>query len=377
MSDEKFDGIVTIGALGNASKVSITLDGNSGDIAAGGGGQLGSVAIKNLANKEIVLLGSTFEIQPGLPQQSPNILGSGLIVLRDDFGAERLSLHGKTGHASISGLVTAHSVAARDVAATNSKGTETIRLDGDSGGIEAGGNGQLGSVAIKNLANKEIVRLGTSFEAVPGLAQQPPNTLGSGLLALKDDFGVERLSLHGKSGNATIAGVVTATGVVARNLYARNNEGTHTIRMDGESGDIVLLNGDCAEEFDVSNEDDVSPGTVVVIDTDGRLRPSAAPYDRRVAGVVSGAGDLRPGIVLGKKHSQEIRKPLALVGRVSCKVDAEGYPIEIGDLLTTSSTPGYAMKADDPLKAFGAVIGKALQPLARGRGMISILVALQ
>ena len=52
-------------------------------------------------------------------------------------------------------------------------------------------------------------------------------------------------------------------------------------------------------------------------------------------------------------------------------------PIEVGDLLTTSATPGHAMKATDPLKAFGAVIGKALRPLDSGQGLIPVLIALQ
>jgi hypothetical protein len=66
-----------------------------------------------------------------------------------------------------------------------------------------------------------------------------------------------------------------------------------------------------------------------------------------------------------------------LLGKVFCKVDAGHGAIEIGDLLTTSPTPGHAMKAENPLKAFGTVIGKALRPLAEGQGLIPILIALQ
>ena len=65
------------------------------------------------------------------------------------------------------------------------------------------------------------------------------------------------------------------------------------------------------------------------------------------------------------------------MGKVYCKVDAEPSPLEVGDLLTTSTTPGHAMKADDPTRAFGAIIGKALLPLKSGRGLIPILIALQ
>jgi len=66
-----------------------------------------------------------------------------------------------------------------------------------------------------------------------------------------------------------------------------------------------------------------------------------------------------------------------LVGKVFCKVVADGGAIAVGDLLTTSGTPGHAMKAADPARAFGAVIGKALAPLPHGRGLLPILVSLQ
>jgi len=81
--------------------------------------------------------------------------------------------------------------------------------------------------------------------------------------------------------------------------------------------------------------------------------------------------------VLDRQQSQDDRKPIALLGKVYCKVDANYAPIEVGDLLTTAPSLGHAMKASDPLKAFGAVIGKALRPLNAGRGLIPVLIALQ
>jgi hypothetical protein len=152
------------------------------------------------------------------------------------------------------------------------------------------------------------------------------------------------------------------------------------LHVDGNvlvTGDITLSGADCAENFDVSEAEAAEPGTVMVIDQEGTLKPSEQPYDKRVAGVVSGAGGLKPGIVLDKQESNEGRLPVALVGKVVCNVDARHSPIEVGDLLTTSSTPGHAMKADDPLRAFGAVIGKALQSLKGGQGIIPVLIALQ
>lgn len=142
-------------------------------------------------------------------------------------------------------------------------------------------------------------------------------------------------------------------------------------------GDIVLSNADCAEDFDIVDADIVEPGTVMVVGDEGVLQQSGQAYDKRVAGVISGAGNYKPGIVLDKQHSQSNRKPIALLGKVYCKVDASYAPIEVGDLLTTAPTPGHAMKATDPLKAFGAVIGKALRPLREGQGLVPILIALQ
>jgi len=106
------------------------------------------------------------------------------------------------------------------------------------------------------------------------------------------------------------------------------------------------------------------------------LYESREPYDKRVAGVVAGASEHRPGIVLGKQPLRAGRMPLALSGTVFCKVDSQYSSITAGDLLTSSPTPGHAMKAADPVKAFGAVIGKALLPLEAGRGLVPILIAL-
>ena len=46
-------------------------------------------------------------------------------------------------------------------------------------------------------------------------------------------------------------------------------------------------------------------------------------------------------------------------------------------MLTSSDTPGHAMKASDPARAFGAVVGKALGGLASGCGLIPVLICLQ
>ena len=73
--------------------------------------------------------------------------------------------------------------------------------------------------------------------------------------------------------------------------------------------------------------------------------------------------------------SEEI--PLAVVGIVPCKVTSENGPIHAGDLLVSSSTPGYAMRGTDRNRMTGAVIGKALQSMSGQNGVIEVLVSLQ
>jgi hypothetical protein len=168
---------------------------------------------------------------------------------------------------------------------------------------------------------------------------------------------------------------VDADVVLGANVTVTGNAHcTGTMTVDA---DVVLTGADCAEQFDVSQQCPAVPGTVMVINAEGELEPSVHPYDKKVAGVISGAGDLRPALILDKQQSDRNRASVALVGKVYCKVDADHASIEVGDLLTTSTTLGHAMKAEDPIRAFGAVIGKALRPLQSGTGLIPILIALQ
>jgi hypothetical protein len=230
-----------------------------------------------------------------------------------------------------------------------------VSFHGSNGHGGIGGNGQSGNVGVYHA-----------------------NITGT---SIHGDFNKASIHLDGKNANIRLGGngldgdiglfPASVTGDVT------NDWSKASIHLDGDAGDIVLQNADCAEDFETIDCEPVDPGTVMVIGDDGRLRQSDGAYDKRVAGVISGAKELKPGIILGRKASTRPRRPVALVGQVYCKVDATYAPIEVGDLLTTSSTPGHAMRAIDPLKAFGAVIGKALSPLGVGRGLVRILVALQ
>ena len=132
---------------------------------------------------------------------------------------------------------------------------------------------------------------------------------------------------------------------------------------------------DYAEGFDVSAQ--VTPGTVLVIDPNqpGELTVSQEAYDRKVAGIVSGAQGLGSAVKVGAAQFDTI---VALAGRVYCNVDGSFGAIEPGDLLTTSPTPGYAMVVKDYPQAQGAILGKAMEALPEGeQGQILVLVSLQ
>jgi hypothetical protein len=144
------------------------------------------------------------------------------------------------------------------------------------------------------------------------------------------------------------------------------------------SDDIVLVGADCAEEFDIDADSEIEPGTVMVIRSQRTLCHSTRAYDRCVAGIVTGAKNVRPGIVLGRRDDRAgPRVAVALNGTTYCRVDASNHPVGVGDLLTTSDRPGHAMGALDRDRSFGAVIGKALASLRSGVGLVPVLVALQ
>jgi hypothetical protein len=141
---------------------------------------------------------------------------------------------------------------------------------------------------------------------------------------------------------------------------------------------LEITGADLAEKFPTTET--LEPGTVVEIDPDnpGHLRKARGAYNTRVAGVVAGANGLSKGIILGNLEGSENHTPIAISGRVWVYADATQEAIEPGDLLTTSDTPGYAMKASDPSRAHGAVLGKAMTRLEKGKtGMVLVLVNLQ
>lgn len=277
----------------------------------------------------------------------------------------------------------------------NESGFPTVLIDGLlnpnlGGSIELKGQGNLPGVAIHGQRGPGntggLIRLFDSEgDQTVRIVGDNPGTSGSrgGMITMYADNGGERVRLSAQElGSSTQGGVLK--------LY--NDAGTLTIELDADYGstnegrvitDVLQITGgsDLSEQFDISGLDAViAPGHVVCIDPDhpGELKLSDRAYDTCVAGVISGAGGVRPGMVMGQRGSvADGDYPVALTGRVYVRVDASTGSIRPGDLLTTSDVPGYAMKVSDSLKSQGAVLGKAMTSLESGQGLVLVLVTLQ
>src|SRR2546426_89924 len=103
------------------------------------------------------------------------------------------------------------------------------------------------------------------------------------------------------------------TAAVTASATGATSNGVHGL---ASSNDVVLTGADCAEEFDIAQAAEADPGTVMVLGQDGILQQCQQAYDKRVAGVISGAGDYRPGMILDRQQSQDNRIAVALVGKV-------------------------------------------------------------
>jgi hypothetical protein len=217
---------------------------------------------------------------------------------------------------------------------------QTVNLSAANASLQLGGASTNGTVTVSGKDGRPLVQLSaTDTEAVIGLGQS-----------------------NGRPGRLS--------------MYDGNGNGT--IELTGATGDILLYNADCAEEFDADAQGgELEPGTVVSLREDGLLRAACGPYDEAVIGVISGAAKYKPALILDRRNTGSCRRPVALMGKVFCRVEADTHPIKTGNLLTSSPRPGCGMKADSAVARAGTIFGKALASLEKGTALIPILVMLR
>jgi len=219
--------------------------------------------------------------------------------------------------------------------------------------------------------------LGTSNAGGPGVNGSSLATTGfsTGIYGSTSSPGavVALLRSHDPGGNVIIGQVGPDTNAV--NVFRVDGTGRGFFDGGTQTG-----GADFAESVAIAGaKSHYEPGDLMIVDssTNRQLTLAIQPYSTLVAGIYS----TKPG-VLATTHKMDeagfqAEVPLAVVGIVPCKVSAENGPIERGDLLVTSSTPGHAMKGTDRNRMLGAVVGKALEPLGEGKGVIQVLVTLQ
>src|ERR1022692_2375847 len=241
-------------------------------------------------------------------------VGHGFLGGKDPQFHQHAGVYGESDQQGVMGLTTVP------------KGTGVY-----GGGTTAAKGDQIG-VRGETTTGVGVLGKSTDWQGVSG-----QSTNQAGVVGISTNF----VGVWGESQNADQPGVFgKGPGLAGR--FSGNVEVSGNLNMTSPKSDIIL--GDVAEGFGTQDGEIIEPGTVVVLNQDGLVCPGDHAYDKKVAGVVSGAGDYRPAIVLDKQRSQASRLPVALMGKVCCKVDASYSPIEVGDLLTTSPTPGHAIE---------------------------------
>lgn len=297
-------------------------------------------------------------------------LGSGALSLRNTNGSARFRALGGPSAGSFSVL--------------NETGTETIAANG-------AGNGNMtlrqadGSAGLNLLASNGTGGGGvTVFRDDGTFAGQltvADSTRDDGFLGLANRSGNNRFYARGSSPSDSqggYMGLINAAGVQTITLDAsQSGSGRITTQVLSITG-----GSDLSENFDVRSDAEApQPGMIVSIDpkNPGELALCRTAHDKRVAGIISGAGGVRTGMLMGQTGTKADGKhAVALTGRVYCYVDADAAgPVEPGDLITTSNTPGHGMRVRDHSLASGAIIGKAMTALDKGKGLVLVLVSLQ
>jgi hypothetical protein len=254
----------------------------------------------------------------------------------------------------------------------------------DGGGFGVYGNSATGAGVVGTSTSwVGVYGESSSQTAVWGKSTNATGVVGTstaymGVYGESTNFEGVRGTSHQKD-HGGVVGINDAVGGIA--VYGIAPNGGYAAWFNGRTKtNVVEITGgsDLAELFNVS-EDKSDPGTLLIIDAahPGHLTISTRAYDTKVAGIVSGAGGVNPGLTLRQEGVMEGDTEVAIAGRVYVKATASNGTIEPGDLLTTSDRPGYAMKATDRDRAQGAIIGKAMTGLDKGTGLVLVLVNLQ
>jgi hypothetical protein len=380
----------TGGSISGDISISTTSSGYGLSVLQTGGGRAGYFQISNLSNQTAALTGYSNGLGSGgyfFNDAGNNALtgytnGTATAILGEsDYGT---AVYGRSGSVS-DGATAVHG----QLYSTN-PGAYSAAVRGESNGAGNLGIGVWGShdgsgygvygTSVGGSAGFFV----TSQGSAPALYARTDGTGNAGY------FGGGDISIYDASSTETIE-LSPAEGSTGGQITLRKADGTTSIEIDAEYGiggdgritteELEITGGsDLSEKFEIQSvgaAENPSPGMIVCIapERPGELIVSSKAYDPAVAGVISGAGGVKPGVLMGQQGTMsDGQYAVALTGRVYCWADAAYGMIRPGDRLTTSATPGHAMKVTDNARAIGAVIGKAMTPLMEGRGLVLVLV---
>ena len=353
--------------------------GGSADLHVGTATRPGTVRVEGAAGETVVMRGNDATILAGAGGEA------GDLVLEDAaFPAAGASASVDIGTAGNSGELVVHDGSGRDV----------FTVTAANAALYVGANGNEGDVIVRDSGGRDVIHANGSNAALYVGAEGNEGDVvvrdGAGRAAIHADANVAwlRVGVDGNEGdievqdgegrrvfhlNGSNAALYVGANGNEGDVIVRDGSGTDRIHLDGNSGDIKLMGADLAEDFDGVGP--IEPGSVLVAVGPDLVAPASQPLDRRVVGVASGAGSHQPALRLASRPGYP-RVPVALVGRVYCRVDASPHSIAPGDLLTTSAIPGVAVRAPDGEGSSGAIFGKALARLENGEGLIPVLLML-
>jgi len=341
--------------------------------------------------------------------------GAGVVDVRKANGVAGAKLLGGSTSGSLELMKADNGVGLRALGGGASGSIEAYQDNGNLGIHIIGDNGSGGAIGMRNNGNVTTAYIDASINGGgyfsarngsgsehAGMVAVGPNN--GGRIWVNDENGTVAIELLGAeaAGNGGQVTVFDENGAAKVILDAHEGSAAGAIRLMGTDGvakvilqadnggegrvttEVLTITGgsDLSEQFDINAiNEQLKPGMLVSIDPKnaGELILSTKAFDRTAAGVISGAGGVKTGMLMGQHGTKADGKhPVALTGRVYCWVDADAAgAVEPGDLITTSDTPGHGMKVIDHAKAAGAIIGKAMTSLDKGKGLVLVLVSLQ
>jgi hypothetical protein len=265
------------------------------------------------------------------------------------------------------------------VTGNTSSGNFIGTLNGSGANVTAinANNISAGTLAQARLANAAVtlgstaLTLGATVTTVAGLTSVTSTTFVGALTGAATTAGtvttaaqpnitsVGTLSSLTVTGNVTGGNLITAGLVSLSSITKTGSNGVGNIGSSTSTFNTIFAKATSAQYADLAemyvSDADYPPGTVVEFGGDNEITISSSSHSTAVAGIVS----TNPSYLMNSTQQGEHVLPIALTGRVPCRVQG---PVRKGDVLVASSTPGVAQRIGINWQP-GCVVGKSMEAI--------------